>query len=75
MDTYGYPKKAWTLDGEPINLEKDFPELINASAGVVQREDPVFLMPWTTGRWKVWQVPRRTASTLRYGRHMTHILI
>ena len=40
MDTYGYPKKAWTLDGEPINLEKDFPELINASAGVVQREDP-----------------------------------
>lgn len=40
MDTYGYPKKAWTPDGEQINLEKDFPKLIAESAKAVKSEDP-----------------------------------
>lgn len=40
MDTYGYPKKAWSSTGDKLDLENDFPELINRSATEVRKADP-----------------------------------
>lgn len=40
MDTYGYPKKAWSNTGEKLDLENDFPELIDRAAEKVREADP-----------------------------------
>jgi dextranase len=40
MDTYGYPKKAWSHDGKKIELDQDFSFLINQAANAVREENP-----------------------------------
>ncbi len=39
MDTYGYPKKAWSSNNKKIDLEFEFTPLINQAAKAVKEED------------------------------------
>lgn len=38
MDTYGFPKHVWTQDGKAIELEDEFPHLIDRAAQAVRSE-------------------------------------
>lgn len=40
MDTYGFPKQVWDFAGNRIELEEDFPKLIDAAAEAVKKENP-----------------------------------
>ena len=39
MDTYGFPKFTWDAEGKPVELEQEFPGLINEAAKQVRECD------------------------------------
>lgn len=39
MDTYGFPKRVWDSDGQPIDLKEEFAGLINRAADIAGAED------------------------------------
>lgn len=40
LDQYGYPKIAFDINGEPVNVEDNFVEMINATKELAQAKDP-----------------------------------
>ncbi|MDY6873286.1 MAG: glycoside hydrolase family 66 protein [Chloroflexota bacterium] len=40
LDQYGYPKRAFDLNGESINVEDEFVEMIDATKALVRAYDP-----------------------------------
>lgn len=39
MDTYGFPKKVWDCNGQPVELSNDFAKLIDRADAAVREED------------------------------------
>lgn len=40
MDTYGFPKRVWDVERNPVEMSQIFPELIEKAAQAVKAEDP-----------------------------------
>ncbi|HBE12720.1 MAG TPA: hypothetical protein DCY74_00975, partial [Clostridiales bacterium] len=59
MDTYGFPKTAFTKDGKLIRMEEHFPNLINDTRKAIsQVKDENILIFNNVGNWPVEEVAR-----------------
>ena len=78
MDTYGFPKHVWDVQGKSVDLAQEFPKLIDCAADAVsqtEKEAGVIFNAVNDGPRRQWPLPRRTRSILKSGRPMTAITI